>query len=100
MDVGREGGPLAANCSMQANGKRDMNECRACINIAFKNLKAGNKMGPPQLFVRLMRGAIQIPAYSKYILKLCTRPTLQIWYQNDSFQIVELLCAVIFACFA
>lgn len=42
-------GPLAANCSRQANGKQDMSECRACINIAFKNLKAGSEQGPPLL---------------------------------------------------
>lgn len=41
--------PLAANCSRQANGKQEMSECRACINIAFKNLKAGREQGLPRL---------------------------------------------------
>lgn len=48
-------GPLAANCSGQANEKQDMSECRACINIALKDLKAGSEKGPPKApFVRLM----------------------------------------------
>lgn len=42
------GVPLAANNSKQANGKQDMSECRACINIAFKNLKAWSEQEPPR----------------------------------------------------
>lgn len=42
-------GPLAANCSRQANRKQDMSEYRACIYIAFKKLKAGIEQGAPQL---------------------------------------------------
>lgn len=46
LGVGSRGGrvvTLTANCSRQANGKQDMSECRVCITIAFKNLKAGRE---------------------------------------------------------
>lgn len=52
LGVGSRGGgvaTLAANCSRRANGKQDMSECRVCINIAFKNLKAGRKQRLPWL---------------------------------------------------
>lgn len=41
-------GPLVANCTGQANGKQDMRECKACINIAFRNLKAGKEHRLPK----------------------------------------------------
>lgn len=34
--------PLTANCSRQANEKKDMSECRGCINIALRTGKQGD----------------------------------------------------------